>query len=221
VSADPGPAAEHAAEACVADLAELGRRYREPHPLVLDKVVDRVDRAVGDFLAQAPLFMLATTDGVDVDVSPRGGPAGFVRVLDERRVAFGDLSGNNRLDSYRNLVVHPAVGMLFLVPGLAETVRINGRASVVTEPALRERCAIDGRTPKVAVVVEVHECFLHCGKAFRRGGVWEPETWPAAGGRPSAGAIVKDHLALDVDAATIEADLDAGYRETLWEPGGA
>lgn len=154
----------------VSDAADLDELYRPPHPLVLDKVVDHIDPSVEEFLAQAPLVVLATSDGASVDASPRGGPPGFLRVLDDRHIAFGDLAGNNRLDSYRNLVTHPSVGLLAIVPGLHETVRINGQASLVTDTTTRERCAIGGRVPKVAIVVEVSECYLHCGKAFRRGG---------------------------------------------------
>lgn len=202
------------------DAAGLDDLYRPPHQLVLDKVVDHIDPSVEEFLAQAPLVVLATTDGSGVDASPRGGPAGFLRVLDDRHVAFGDLAGNNRLDSYRNLVSHPSVGLLAIVPGLDETVRLNGQASVVTDAAIRERCAIDGRVPKVAIVVEVTECYLHCGKAFRRGGVWDSSTWPEPAGRASAGQIVKETMGLDADAAAIEADLEAGYQATMWESGG-
>ena len=204
----------------VTDVSGLDELYRPPHPLVLDKVVDHIDPSVAAFLAQAPLVVLATSDGDGVDASPRGGPPGFLRVLDDRHVAFGDLAGNNRLDSYRNLVTHPSVGLLAIVPGLDETVRINGQASLVTDTATRERCAIDGRTPKVAVVVEVTECYLHCGKAFRRGGVWDTSTWPAPATRASAGQIAKETIGLDADAATIEADLEAGYEATMWESGG-
>lgn len=195
--------------------------YRAPHPNVLAKSIDHVDDGVREFLARSPLVVLATTNGSELDASPRGGPAGFVRVLDDQRLAFGDLSGNNRLDSYRNMAEHPAIGMLFLVPGVDETLRVNGRSSLTTDPEIRERCAIDGRTPKVAVIVDVDECFVHCAKAFRRGSVWDTTTWPTVDERPSPSAMLNDHLSLGVDPALIEADLEAGYRATMWEPGGA
>jgi uncharacterized protein len=204
----------------ISEVGQLGELYRPPSQVVLDKTVDRIDPTVAAFITRSPLFVLATTDGADVDASPRGGPPGFLQVVDERHVAFGDLAGNNRLDSYRNLVAHPSVGMLLLVPGLDETMRINGRATVVTDVATRERCAIDGRVPKVAVVIEVTECFLHCAKAFRRAGLWDPATWPDPEDRPSAGAILDDQLHLGVDPKAIDASLEADYRATLWEPGG-
>ena len=201
-------------------MTDLRDLYRQPSRLVLEKSIDHVDDGVREFLARSPLFVLATTDGTGVDASPRGGPAGFVRVLDDHRVAFGDLAGNNRLDSYTNLVAQPAIGMLCLVPGLDETLRINGRAAVSTDPVVREECAIDGKVPKVAIVVAVDECFVHCGKAFRRGGVWDPTTWPSVDERPSPGAMLNDHLSLGLDPAAIGADLEAGYTKTMWEVGG-
>jgi uncharacterized protein len=144
-----------------------------------------------------------------------------VRVLDEHRIAFGDLTGNNRLDSYRNLVEHPAVGMLFVVPGVPETVRINGRASISIDAELRERCAIEGRVPRVVVGVEVDECYVHCGAALRRGAVWDPTTWPRGEERPSAGLLIKQHAELDVTVAQIEQHLADHYDEGIWDVGGA
>lgn len=194
--------------------------YRTPHPNVLAKSIDHIDDAVRGFLAHSPIFVLATTNGTEVDASPRGGPPGFVRMLDTQRLAFGDLAGNNRIDSYRNMAELPAIGMLFMIPGLDETLRVNGRASLSTEPDVRAQCAIDSRIPKVAVVVDVEECFVHCAKAFRRGAVWDTTTWPSSAERPSAAQMFNEHLSLGLDPAIIEADLEASYRATIWEPGG-
>jgi predicted pyridoxine 5'-phosphate oxidase superfamily flavin-nucleotide-binding protein len=127
-----------------------------------------------------------------------------VKVLNEHQVAFGDLSGNNRLDTYANLTAQPAVGMLCIVPGVEETLRLNGRARISTDPAVLAAVAFDDRTPKVAVVIDVDECYIHCGKALRRAGVWDTDSWPAEGERPSPAAILTAH----------------GYVHTLWEHGG-
>lgn len=207
----------------ICDESGLRRLYRSPSKGVINKSIDHIDQGVRDFLAVSPLFVLATTDGsagAGTDASPRGGPAGFVRVLDEHTVAFGDLSGNNRLDSYTNLVANPGVGMLFLIPGLDETLRINGLASVTDDAATRETCAIDGRIPKVAIRVAVTECYVHCGKAFRRSGLWDNSTWPQRDDRPSPSAMLNDHLQLGLDPAVIEADLEAEYVATMWAAGG-
>lgn len=204
----------------VADAAALRDRYRPPHPAVVDKARPKIDPGAADFVRASPLMVLATTSRTGADASPRGGPPGFVTVLDARHLAFGDLSGNNRLDSFTNILEHPDVGILFLVPGVGETLRVNGRASMTTDPQVLERTTIDGVEPKVAVVIAVEECFIHCAKALRRSGVWDPATWSAIEARPSAAAVIVDQFKLDIDPAVIEADLEADYEATLWREGG-
>jgi PPOX class probable FMN-dependent enzyme len=201
----------------VTDLATL---YRPPHDLVLRKQQTVVDEHSAAFVRASSLVVLATTGPDGPDASPRGGPPGFVRVLAPTRLAFGDLSGNNRLDSYRNLVRYPGIGMLFIIAGMDETLRVNGRAELTTEADVLDATTVEGRRPKVAVVVTVTECFVHCAKAFRRGKVWEPDSWATPDNRPSPGAAFAAHLDLDASAEVIEADLDAGYRASMWEPGG-
>jgi PPOX class probable FMN-dependent enzyme len=207
-------------DSCIDDRTGLRAIYRDPSQVVVDKAIDHVDAGARGFIEHAPLFVLATGDGRRNDASPRGGPPGFVQVLDEQRLAFGDLTGNNRIDSYSNLVANPGVGLLFLIPGLVETLRVNGTASVSVDDELRQRCAIDGRVPKVVIGVEVEECFIHCGAAFRRGSVWDTATWPAGDERPSAAAILKGHAAIDVPAADIQSNLDEYYDKGIWEVGG-
>lgn len=201
--------------------ATLRARYRPPSQLVVDKSIDHLDDGAAGFIERSPLFVFATTSADGTDASPRGGPPGFVRVLDRHRLAFADLSGNNRLDSYTNLLERPSVGLLFIVPGVDETLRVNGIAWLADDPDLLDRCEIDGRVPRLAVGITVAECFIHCAKALRRAAVWEPSTWPVGRDRPSAAAIINDHLQLGMDPAVIEADLEAGYAATLWQPGGA
>lgn len=204
----------------VTDSHALRELYREPHGLVLRKQIDHIDAAARSFIAASPFFVFATANTRGTDASPRGGPPGFVAVLDGSRIAFGDLSGNNRLDSLTNLITQPDVGLLFLVPGVDETLRVNGRATLTTQPAILDATAIDGRVPRVAVGVDVAECFIHCAKAFRRSQLWDPHAWPSPEERPSAACALRDHLHLDLDPKVIEDDLEAGYRETMWEPGG-
>lgn len=209
------------ADSCI-ESGGLRSIYRDPSKVVIDKAIDHVDDGVRGFIERSPIFVLATTDGTTTDASPRGGTPGFVRVLDEHRIAFGDLVGNNRLDSYSNLLQVPAVGLLFMVPGLLETLRVNGRASLSVDTALREQCAIDGRVPKVAVVIDVDECFIHCGAAFRRGSVWDTTSWPAADDLPSPGAILKEHAQIDgVSGEEIEQGLAEYYDTAIWLSGGA
>jgi PPOX class probable FMN-dependent enzyme len=204
----------------VSDEAALRQRYRQPQPAIAAKDRPQVDPGAAAFIATSPLFVLATTSTTGTDASPRGGPPGFVKLLDPHRVAFADLSGNNRLDSYGNIVDHPQVGMLFFVPGVGETLRINGRAVITTDPDVLAETAIDGVTPKVAVVVEVDECYIHCAKALRRSGVWDPASWLEPEQRTSAAEVIVDQYQLDVTPDAVEADLEKGYRETLWLEGG-
>lgn len=205
----------------ITDQAGLRRLYRDAHPNVRAKAIDHIDAGARRFIALSPFVVLSTAGGERVDSSPRGGPPGFVAVLDDRRVALGDLAGNNRLDSIGNIVERPRVGLMFVIPGHGETLRVNGRATVTTDPAVLDACRLDGKLPKVAVGVDVEECFVHCAKAFRRSGLWDPATWPAAGAAPTAGALFKAHLGLDdIPAELIDADLEAGYRATMWEVGG-
>lgn len=198
----------------------LRELYRRPSQVVKDKAISHIDDGVADFIAHSPLFVLATTSSTGTDSSPRGGPPGFVRVLDQNRIAFGDLTGNNRLDSFQNLLEHPTVGMLFIIPGLEETLRVNGTAALLTDPDVLEQCALDGRQPKVAVCVTVLECYVHCGAAFRRGAIWDPNSWPSAEERPSPAAMIKNHAQLKEAPEQIEAGLTEYYDNGVWETGG-
>jgi uncharacterized protein len=201
----------------VPDVGALARLYRPPHDLVMRKDVGRLDDHCRRFVAASPFVLVGTTSSSGTsDVSPRGGPAGFVQVLDEERLAIPDLNGNNRLDTLRNVVDQGSVGLLFLVPGLGESLRVNGRAWVTTDDAVLDGFSAELRRPTAAIGVLVEEAYVHCAKALRRSGLWEPETWPAAGDRPSPAAMFQTHLGLDdVDVAVLEDDLETGYAADL------
>lgn len=199
---------------------QLRERYGASSEIVLRKIVDRIDDGARGFIAGSPFFVLATSSPSGTDASPRGGPPGFVAVLDERRIAFGDLSGNRILDSFANIVAHPEVGLVFMIPGVDETLRLNGRATLTTDPDVLAACAIDGRTPKVAVGIDVDQVYIHCAKAFRRSGLWRPESWLDPADHPNAACILRDHMELDVDPQLIADDLERGYAAVMWEPGG-
>ncbi len=207
-------------EQTIDDRAQLRQHYAEPFPAVKAKQIDHIDAATRQVLARTPFAVLATSSARGVDASPRGGPPGFIRVVDDHRLAIGDLSGNRRLDSFENLLDDPHLGLLCMIPGMNETLRVNGRGSLTMDPAILDLCTIDGTRPGVALGIDVDEVFLHCAKAFRRSGLWEPERWPDAEGRPTAGEIFASHLELDIDPALIDADLEQGYQVTMWEPGG-
>ena len=199
---------------------DLRNRYWPASEGVLRKQIDHLDEGARGFIARSPFVVVATFNERGADASPRGGPAGFVRVLDDKRLAVGDLAGNNRLDTFANVIEHAAVGMLFLIPGMDETLRVNGRGTITVDPDVLAATTVDGKTPRVALGIDVQECFIHCAKAFRRGGMWDPASWLDAGARPSAAAILREHLCIEAEAAVIEADLEEGYAITMWETGG-
>jgi uncharacterized protein len=189
---------------------ELRALVPPPTQFVAEKAIDHIDDASRRFLEASPFFLLATaaTDG-SCDVSPRGDPPGSVAVLDRRTLAFGDRKGNRRLDSLRNILANPRVGMLFLVPGSGDTMRVNGTARIVADAEYLPDLARGGVVPHLAVEVAVEELFLHCSKAFGRSTLWDPATWPGKGTVPSAGQIVRSqHPAVTVPAAEIDRELE-------------
>lgn len=200
--------------------AELRARYRNPSDIAMRKDVGRIDDGARTYIEASPFVVVASTSDDGCDASPRGGPPGFVKVLDEHRVALPDLSGNNRLDTLGNLVARPHVGLLFMVPGVDETLRVNGRATVTDDPDVLDACVVDGKRPRVAVVVDVDQCFIHCAKAFRRAGMWDPSSWAAPEERPRPECIIREHIAWDGDGDQVRAVLEDGYRKTMWEVGG-
>lgn len=205
----------------VSDTTALRQMYRQPSKLVANKTVPEIDAESARFLAASPLCVLATHGPGGTDASPRGGPPGFARVLDGgTRLAFGDLSGNNRLDSYTNLVENPQVGLIFFVPGTDHTVRVNGTASLTSDPDVCAATVVGERVPKAAVVIDVDECFVHCAKALLRASIWDTSTWPDAD-VPTLGDIIACQHELGVGPEVIDRDVGSNYTETLWESGGS
>ena len=200
---------------------DLRTIYREAKGGAVDKVIHELDHHCVNFLAKSPFMVLSTADenGV-VDGSPKGGEPGFARVLADGRVGWADSSGNNRLDSFENVVINPSVAMLFMIPGLNETLRINGTAELLTDPELGEQLSLGGRPAKVVVAVTVEEAYMHCAKAFRRASLWDPETWSAEDALPSGVEMLRDHAAIDAPVEVIAEHYEADTKATLWAPGG-
>ena len=195
-------------------LDELTTLFRTPGGRAVDKQLDHITDGMAAFIERSPFLVLATSDGRgSVDASPRGGPPGFVRRLDDRHVAIPDLNGNNRIDSYRNLVAHPYAGVLMVVPGKEETLRINGPAAITTDPELLAGFTAELRPPKLAVVIETEEIFGHCAKAFRRGRMWQPDRWGDLDDAPDLAAIYACEW--DTDEQTIRAALAGSYDDDL------
>jgi PPOX class probable FMN-dependent enzyme len=163
----------------IASTAELRELFGEPLPRVVAKEMPALDERAKEFIAASPFLVMATT-GADgsCDSGPKGGPVGFVHVPADTRLLVPEFPGNRRFDGVQNLVHRPGIGLLFVVPGISETLRVNGFARLTREPELLEACAVDGRTPWFVADVEVRQVFSHCGKAFLRSRLWQPESWP-------------------------------------------
>jgi PPOX class probable FMN-dependent enzyme len=203
-------------EHVVTTADQLRALYRAPSRTVQRKKTDRMDDATQRFIQASPFLLMATSaaDG-SCDVSPRGGPPGFVRVLDDRRLVIPDLSGNNLLDSLVNLTTNPHLGLLFLIPGRDETLRVDGGAWITTAPRILALWDGELRQPKTAVGVEVEHAFVHCAKSFRRGRVWDAESWAEVGLAPDACDLLIAHIGLDAEANDIRASLEESYRRDL------
>jgi len=174
---------------------ELRDLMGTPSERAIKKESPFIDAPSREFIAHAPFLLLATSDATGrCDVSPKGDAPGFVRVLDERHLAIPDRPGNKRLDGLRNLLDNPHVGMIFLIPGREETLRVNGRAAIVRDDDVLESLSVKGKRPQVAIAVEVEECFLHCPKAFRRSQLWAPEAWPDRSVLPSMACVLYGKL---------------------------
>jgi uncharacterized protein len=164
----------------------------EPSELVQSKVSDRLNDVTRQLVEHSPFLCLATSaaDGT-CDVSPRGDPAGFVRILDERTLLLPDRPGNRLADSLRNVLENPHVALLFVVPGISDTFRVNGRAAIVTDPELLEPCAVEGKVPKLALRIVIEQAFTHCSKAFLRAQLWNPERFVDRDELPSPGELMR------------------------------
>jgi len=202
----------------VTSAEELREIIGAPGAPAVNKQIDHLDAHCRQFIALAPLLFIssANADGL-CDVSPKGDAPGFVHVLDEKLLAIPERAGNRRTDTMRNILANPQVGLLFVIPGLRETLRINGRATLYRDPALLEMMTFQGKTPKVAAVVEAQEVFLHCGRALVRAHVWETATWPDPAALPSAGQIFADHMRLpEVTCEAVEEVLEDHYTKHLY-----
>ncbi len=193
------------AEREVGSEQELRELYGLPGERAVAKEQPALDQHCRAFIAHAP-FLVMGTAGADgrCDVSPKGDAPGFVHVLDDHHLVIPDRLGNNRLDGMRNIVENAHVGLLFFIPGREDTLRVNGRARIVRDDALLERLAVGGKRPVTALVVEVEQCFLHCARAFKRAGLWQPERWPDTTEVPSMQRAIWDLLPVKPAGQTVE-----------------
>jgi PPOX class probable FMN-dependent enzyme len=202
----------------LASAAELRPLYSGPSALVRAKQIDRIDGHCRSFIARSPLVMIGSTHPErGADVSPRGDAPGFVQVLNEHHLAIPDRPGNNRLDTLENLLANPAIGLFFLVPGVEETLRVNGTARLSRSQPLLDIMAVDGKVPKLAIVVTVTEAFLHCAKALRRARLWADDYRIDRKQLPTLGRmIVEQARPVGLTAEEADARIEADYRTNLY-----
>ncbi len=198
--------------------AELRALLGETSELALRKQMAALDPHCRAFIASSPFMLLGTTaaDG-SCDVSPRGDAAGFVLAHDAQTLIVPERPGNRRADSLRNILQTGQVGLLFLIPGVEEFLRVNGRAQLVRDPALLQRLTAQGKVPLLAIVVQVEECFLHCAKAIKRSHLWEATSWPTARPVASLAQMLMDQVQpADATLADLEQGLQESYSKRLY-----
>ena len=176
---------------------ELRTLYGDAKPKSVAKELTFLDSHCQRFIALSPFLLLATSDGQRLDVSPKGDGPGVATVLDDRTLAIPDWPGNRRIDGLLNLIEHPGVGIIFLIPNVKETLRVNGRATIHDDADLKARFETRGKLPITVLKVAVQEVFLHCAKALIRSDLWSPETWPDRSALPTMGEMIKDHAEWD------------------------
>jgi PPOX class probable FMN-dependent enzyme len=208
-------------EHVIGDEKSLREMFHSVGPLAALKSMPSLDKHALEFIRRAPFLCLGTQspDGKG-DVSPRGDPVGFVKILDSKTLAIPDRPGNNRLDSLSNIVANPSVGLLFFIPGFDDTLRVNGRATLSTDPDVLESLIVEGRTPKLAIIVEIVEVFMHCAKAFRRSQLWNPDHFQDRKEMPTLAKIVLDQTTGapedDAEMTKIDAELEEDYRQSMY-----
>ena len=200
----------------ITTLAELEALYAQPAAPSLAKEVDYLHPHYRAFVAAAPLCLLSTVGENAAECSPRGDTPGFVQVLDERTLLLPDRRGNNRIDSLRNIIADPRVGLLFVIPGINETLRVNGAARISADPALLARCVVDGKAPVSVLVIHIEAVFFQCARALLRSRLWDVESQRPRSELPSNGEILAALSRNAIDGAAYDRELPERLRTTLY-----
>ena len=197
-------------------IEQLEALYGQPHERAVRKEIPYVNEDYRAFIEFAPFVVLATAGPDGLDCSPRGDAPGFVRIVDERTLAIPDRVGNNRIDSLRNIIVEPHLALLFVVPGVGETLRVNGRGRIANDPALLESFAVDGKLPRTVLLVDVDAVYFHCSKALARSRLWDPARHVERSRLPSTGSILKRLSGETFDAVKYDLELVEKLRTGLY-----
>ncbi len=200
----------------ISTIEELEAIYGEPLPQSLVKEIDYISDHYRSFIEKSPFMVLASVAEEGLDCSPRGDPAGFVRVVDEKRVMIPDRRGNNRIDTLRNIVRDPRVSLLFLVPGVGETLRINGRAEISVDPKLCASFDMNGKTPRSVIIVTADRVYFQCQKALARSRLWEPEAQVERKELPTAGKILQSLSRDEFDGEAYDRNYPERLKKTIY-----
>jgi uncharacterized protein len=197
-------------------IESLHEIYGAPSERAVKKQLSRLDRHCRDFIARSPFLVVATADASGrCDASPKGDMPGFVRVVDDLTLLIPDRLGNNRVDTLGNLLARPGIGLIFFVPGINETLRVNGLARITADPALLEPLAVNGKVPRSGILVSAEEVYFHCGKALIRSDLWNPEKRVRRSDFPSLGRILADQIG-GIDVEEAERYTADGYKNRLY-----
>lgn len=200
----------------VTSREELRAIFGAPGERAVLKERTRLDEHTRAFIARSPFVLLATSNAAGrCDVSPKGDAPGFVLALDDRHLVVPDRIGNNRIDGLTNIVENPHVGMIFLIPGREDTLRVNGRACIVRDAEILARLEVQGKRPKVAIGVEIEECFLHCAKAFKRSSLWDRDRWPDVASLPSMARMLWNQIEAKPAGLSCVEDYERDQQERL------
>jgi PPOX class probable FMN-dependent enzyme len=208
----------YAAEQVVTTADEVGAILGEQFESQVNKVIDHLDDHCRAWIERSPFVVISSASATGaMDVSPKGDPPGFVRVLDAKTLAVPDRPGNHRADTFRNVLENPNVGLMFIVPKRREVVRVSGTAIVVNDPSLLESMAVGDKVPSLALLVHVQEAMFHCGKSMIRSHMWEPDLWGPIDGLPTYGQALADHGALERPVEELERMVDHNEKYRLYD----
>ncbi len=200
----------------IRDLASLEALYGEVNEVSALKEISYLHPHYAAFIKASPFAVLATAGPFGLDASPRGDPAGFVEIADDRTLLFADRRGNNRIDSLRNILADPRVALLFLVPGIGETLRVNGHADISVDPALLERFTHAGKAPRSVLIVHIDSVFFQCSRALIRSELWNPDRHLERSALPSTGEMLAAVTDQRIDAETYDRELPQRLKATIY-----
>ncbi|MEM1155066.1 MAG: MSMEG_1061 family FMN-dependent PPOX-type flavoprotein [Pseudomonadota bacterium] len=201
----------------ITNTTALEAHFDPPSDVAVACMCERLDHFHRQFIELCPFICIATADADGrPSVSPKGDAPGFVRILDDRTLLLPDRPGNNKVESFHNLVANPGVALVFMIPGVKETLRVRGRAEIITSPRLLESSRVDGRAVKTGTLITIETVYFHCGKAMIRSKLWQDAYQPKPGSLPTFGQIVKAQAEVDASQEAVEDRIQESYRERLY-----